>query len=312
MRLLNSMKKRRYFIITVDTEGDNLWDYKEGEEVQTKNALFIPRFQELCEKYGFKPVYLTNYEMILSSDFVQYIKPKVEAGLCEVGIHIHAWNNPPYYELNGPYNGNPYLIEYPYEVMREKFKVTYDLICDRIGDPPVSHRAGRWAMNDDYFRLLKDCNVKVDCSYTPLVSWSHCPGKIISAGPDYTKASVYPSVINGVLEVPMTYRKKRFLSNGSLKHKIKMLIKGDLLALRPAIEPLENMKKLCANISMDPKVDYVELMIHSSELMPGGSPYFKDEHSIESLYNSLFELFEFAKKQSFEGITLGEYAEYIG
>ena len=55
------MKK---FIITVDTEGDNLWGYKEGDTITTNNALYIPRFQELCENYGFKPVYLTNYEMI--------------------------------------------------------------------------------------------------------------------------------------------------------------------------------------------------------------------------------------------------------
>ena len=44
----------RHFIITIDTEGDNLWSYKQGERVMTENSLYIPRFQELCEKYGFK------------------------------------------------------------------------------------------------------------------------------------------------------------------------------------------------------------------------------------------------------------------
>lgn len=40
------------FLITVDTEGDNLWQWKPGEKITTENSLFIPRFQELCEKYG--------------------------------------------------------------------------------------------------------------------------------------------------------------------------------------------------------------------------------------------------------------------
>ena len=55
----------RNFIITVDTEGDNLWRWKKGEPITTNNVHFIPRFQELCEEFGFKPVYLTKYKNIL-------------------------------------------------------------------------------------------------------------------------------------------------------------------------------------------------------------------------------------------------------
>lgn len=47
----------KHFIITVDTEGDNLWEYKKGTPIGTENAKYLPRFQSLCEKYGFKPVY---------------------------------------------------------------------------------------------------------------------------------------------------------------------------------------------------------------------------------------------------------------
>ena len=33
----------KYFIITVDTEGDNLWSYHKEEEVKTQNSFYIPR-----------------------------------------------------------------------------------------------------------------------------------------------------------------------------------------------------------------------------------------------------------------------------
>lgn len=51
------------FLITIDTEGDNLW--QKHDSITTENARYLPRFQQLCEKYGFKPVYLTNYEMAI-------------------------------------------------------------------------------------------------------------------------------------------------------------------------------------------------------------------------------------------------------
>ena len=43
----------------------------------------------------------------------ELLKGYLAKGKCEVGIHVHAWNNPPLYYLDAKYNGNPYLIEYP-------------------------------------------------------------------------------------------------------------------------------------------------------------------------------------------------------
>ena len=48
-------------------------------------------------------------------------------------------------------------------------------------------------------------------------------------------------------------------------------------------------------------------MIHSSELMPGGSPNFKDENSIENLYIDIESIFSYAKSKGYVGITLREY-----
>ena len=214
--------------------------------------------------------------MICDDRFVNYIKPKAESGLCEVGIHVHAWNTPPYYELKKEYGGNPYLIEYPYEIMREKFAVTYNLINKRIGIAPVSHRAGRWVMNNDYFQLLKEFGVKVDCSYTPL-------------------------------EVPMTIRKIHSYGDGSFKQNIRSLIKGELVWLRPALTTMKRMKKLCQNVSKEKDNDYIEFMLHSSELMAGGSPYFKTESAINELYQDIKLLFSYVASIGYEGITLTDY-----
>jgi hypothetical protein len=52
--------------------------------------------------------------------------------------------------------------------------------------------------------------------------------------------------------------------------------------------------------------DFVEFMIHSSELMPGGSPNFPTVRSIDALYATLEPLFAEAAK-SFVGLTMAEY-----
>ena len=60
------MKK---FLISIDTEGDNLWDWDEKSPIGTLNSSYLPRFQELCDRYGFKPTYLSNWEMVSNPKF---------------------------------------------------------------------------------------------------------------------------------------------------------------------------------------------------------------------------------------------------
>ena len=297
---------KKHFIITVDTEGHNLWNYREGESIETQNADYIPRFQHLCEKYGFKPVYLTNYEMALSDSFVNSAKEWLSKGTCEIGVHLHAWNNPPYYKLSGPYNGNPYLIEYPTDVMILKFKVIYNLIIERFGIIPISHRAGRWAMDDRYFKILKDFGILVDCSYTPGINWSNNKG-ITIGGSDYSRENLAPYYINSVLEMPISVYNTHSCQKGSLKHKIKVFFSGEKIWLRPATNSAKEICMAIDKISKKTNVDYVEFMIHSSELMPGGSPYFKDENAINEEFSIIEQVFRYALSLGYTGSTFIEY-----
>lgn len=294
------------FIITVDTEGDNLWNYVHGNPITTENAKYIPRFQMLCEKYGFKPVYLTNYEMANDDEFVKYAKEWLDKCNCEIGIHLHAWNNPPVVPLVGQYAYNPYLIEYSPEIMHEKFKVLYLTIKNRFGIPPVSHRAGRWAMNGHYYNILKEFGIKVDCSVTPHIDWTASKG-VTMGGSDYSNAPEKPYMIGSVLEVPVSIRYMRHLAEGRIRHITKVLLLGENVWLRPALHDYRTMKKLIDKLDNECDTDYVEFMIHSSELMPGGSPYFKDGKSIERMYNIIDRLFKYAYEKGYRGSTLNDY-----
>ena len=55
------------------------------------------------------------------------------------------------------------------------------------------------------------------------------------------------------------------------------------------------------------KTDYMMFMLHTSEMMPGGSPAFRSEASIEKLYDDLEVFFKYVSSFCV-GKTIGEYA----
>lgn len=293
----------------MDTEGDNLWGWKPDKPITTENTNYIPRFQELCEKYGFKPVYLTNYEMAMDDRWVAYSKQKAQEGKCEIGMHLHAWNTPPEHELENRFGGNPYITEYPPEVIDEKVATMMQLLQDRYEMPILSHRSGRWATNEAYFDSLARHGIRIDCSVTPELDLSNLAGCSQNCGNDYRKApkGVY-KIHPDILEVPMTTRLVRQCNKGSLKHRVRTLLKGEESWLRPIRHSVAPMKKLTEKVIRQGNEDYLEFMIHSSELMPGGSIFFKDADAVERLYKTMEQYFDYVTTLGYCGMTMQDFA----
>lgn len=305
------MKNKKYFIITIDTEADNQWD--SNHECSTENAKYLPRFQELAEKYGYKPVWLTTYEMANDNFFVKYFRKKQDAGLCEIGMHLHAWNTPPKFNLVSKTNERSYLIEYPIDIMEKKINIMDTLLTNKFGIKPISHRAGRWAMNDDYFKLLKKYDYKIDCSVTPHINWKNSLGETGISGSNYKKFNEQSYMIdNSLLEVPMTIRNshtfqiERINSIKRLFREIQLFLLGRNQWIRPdsdfSLKGIFNVIDKCNKNN-----DYIMFMIHSSELMPCGSPNFKTQEDIDKLYVVIDEIFTYVSNYGYEGITLRDY-----
>lgn len=309
---MNEMNKK-YFIITIDTEGDNLWQWKNGMPITTNNTKYLQRFQDLCNKYGFKPVWLSNWEMINDSEFVSFIKRNLKENACELGMHLHAWNTPPYHELPMHDNsGAPYLIEYPKNIMEQKIASITAKMKEQFGFVPISHRAGRWAMNDDYFELLYKYGYEIDCSITPGINWKDSVGQTPDFyGVNYQKALKNVHMQNELIEVPVTveYTHKMFVSvRKSFKENVKAIIygiKGKNVWFRPNRENFDELNWL-VDKNRNSNAEYLMFMLHSSELMPGENPTFRNSDEIEQLYKNLEVLFTKIQK-SYYGITLEQY-----
>jgi hypothetical protein len=317
------------FIITIDTEGDNLWACP--RDITTRNAAYLPRFQSLCERYRFKPVYLTNYEMAMSDAFVEFGRDVISRDAGEVGMHLHAWNSPPLYALtDDDMRYQPYLIEYPAAVMKEKIKVITGLLEDRFGRRMVSHRAGRWAFDGRYAAMLMDAGYRVDCSVTPGVDWSRNPGapggrggSNYTAFPDrpyfLTPADIAAPSNGALLEVPMTVRSGRLYRQVPWAYRVPV-VRWLAKKASPAPcwlcpTPLQEKRNLGTMLQLARRAradgaSHMEFMMHSSELMPGGSPTFRDDSDIDRLYEHLEMLFQEVAAWCY-GATLAEFDQAL-
>jgi hypothetical protein len=324
------------FLITIDTEGDNVWN--RPRRVQTRNAEFLERFQQLCERFGQRPTWLTNHEMMLSPTFRALARDVIARGSGEIGMHLHAWNSPPLEPLTrDDAEAQPYLIEYEPDVMREKIHTLTGTLEDTLGVKMVSHRAGRWSFDERYAEMLLEEGYRVDCSVTPLVSWASTLGDPKGiGGTDYTNFphEAYWISLDDIsrpgsshlLEVPVTivsFRPniiKRLLDVAdslprplapvsALTHRITNRVSKPAEWLRPTGH---NSRRLgdVVDLVVDRRRQYAEFMLHSSELMPAGSPTFPDAQSIEALYADLELLFERVASR-FRGMTLSEFHDEV-
>lgn len=295
------------FIVTVDTEGDNLW--AAPREITVRNAAYLPRFQVLCERHGIRPVYLVNHEMATAAAFVEFGRHVVARGTGEIGMHLHAWNSPPLVPLTGDdFRYQPYLVEYPEATMRAKIRHLTALLEDTFDVKMASHRAGRWAFDRRYGALLQAEGYRVDCSVTPGIDWRSSPGAPGGrGGADYRRSPPRPHWWDGLpagstradalLEVPLTVHPRTPFRTVPWAYRTPLLRRAATrLApahawLYPAVTGLPLMLEAVDDLRRA-GVDHLEMMLHSSELMPGGSATYRDEAAVDRLYEDLEALFE--------------------
>lgn len=311
------------FIITVDTEGDNLWNIKQCPDgiadITNRNGEYIERFQQLCEKYQLIPTYFVNHEMTKSEAFVELGKEAAKTNKCEIGMHMHAWNSPPISSLPKPLNrkcGKPYAGEYASSILYDKMEYLHNELEETFDVPITSHRGGRWYFDERILDFLIKKHYLADSSITPGLSWekqygNHMPGKnyknVKMQAYELDAHNILGSGETGVIEIPTTIVTLPFYWTGC---KDIADIKGSFTKrywLRPDGKNLKEMLWVMHRAYVA-KQDYMHFMIHSSELMPGGSPRFKTVNSIERLYYDMEVVFATASRYS-KGTKISDYAQ---
>lgn len=301
-----------HLIVTIDTEEEGLWG---GRYLRTGNTVEnirgVPRFQKLCDRFGIQPVYLVDAPVVESDDAVGILRAIHDDGRCEIGAHVHPWCNPPFEEDINEYN--TYLCNLPESLQRRKTEWLTNRIESRFGRRPTSFRAGRYGLDATGARILSDLGYMVDSSVIPFTDYS-------PMGPDFHRAPFRPYRVSkhnlcaddpsgDLLEVPVCVGYSR--ANFSQANAIRTFAKNSWLRrfravgiidrlgiarrikLCPEQATAKNMQRLIS-ACLRQHVECVVMMLHSSSLMAGCSPYVADgEDALEGLYDRLAQTFDF-------------------
>ncbi len=308
---MNSVNKstERILAVTVDTEEEGLWgDQFSAVDNTTENLKGLPRFQSICEGLQVTPTYLVDAPVVQDRTAMNLMRVWQESAACEVGAHCHAWCNP-------PIDDEPVSIErtflhrYPKEVQFAKLQWLTDRIADATGRRPTSYRSGRYGFDGTTAEVLDDLGYVVDSSVLPLFEYRS------EGGPDFVHFDRFPSRWFGtesarkLAEVPVTsgFVRPRY----ELQKRIWLAVRNSpwrqmrvpgiadrlgiarRVKLTPEGTTISDQKKLIDACVADGQTTLV-LMLHSSSLVPGLSPYSRDETHLESFYARFSETIDYA------------------
>jgi hypothetical protein len=193
-------------VITVDAEEDQ-WGVAPSGAASVTNIQEVRTLQKLFNEHQVVPTYLLTYPVANDEQAAAVFQDLLDVGQCEIGMHCHPWNTPPYQE---PVNRrNSMLCNLPPSLQLEKLQRLHEVISKRFGRPPLVFRSGRWGFGGETAGILAKLGCRVDSSITPYTSWT------ASEGPDFSSYSPHAfSFSSGnlsrndpdgdMLEVPVT------------------------------------------------------------------------------------------------------------
>ena len=367
-------ERRPVLVVTVDTEEEGLWSgqfVREGNRAENV-ALGIPRFQELCERYGIKPTYLVDAPVLEDREAVRLLQSLAERDGCEIGAHLHPWCTPPFEEQISP--DTTFLCNLKPHLQRAKIEWLTEKIQSVLGVRPTSFRAGRYGIGPVALCALQNLGYVTDSSVLPFADYTNI------GGPNFTHAPVVPYLalhppsdghercdlptknpcavsdthripssldpmdannsfwqqaevtpdelaMSGLVEVPVAsgytrwpfrrwHNLKRSLRRwGGARFRLPGLLDRLNIARYVKFSPeqanLTRLKQL-ADVYCAHHLPVMVMMLHSSSLVSGCSPYCRNERDLEEMYRRLESIFDYCiRRYNMPTMRLTEYARAV-
>lgn len=312
-----------YLTVTIDVEPDcsPSWHYSNPLTFEGVRLGIKERLQPLFNKYGIVPTYLINNVVLEDAESVNILK-NLE-GNYELGTHLHPEFIEPEKSVHNyaGSKGEANCCFYKPEIEFEKIKNITEIFEKQIGYKPTSFRAGRFSAGKNTIASLVKCGYKVDTSVTPHICWND---KTREDPVDFTNAFEQPYFIKNntilekdlraqILEVPITIcplpnmiLKEIFLSIGGLRRKIR---KNKFVWLRPIFSSYHQLIQLVNYLNQNNyKEDtlVINMMFHNVEVIPGLSPYTKNENDCTQYLHLLENFFKYCNSHSIQSINISK------
>jgi peptidoglycan/xylan/chitin deacetylase (PgdA/CDA1 family) len=314
------MSARPAVLAVVDTEADDQWSAAGRREMSVRNADRLPALQELFGRHGVRPTYVVTWEMATRPESAAVLKSLAATGRCEIGTHLHPWSSPPFRPEDLAAHTYPHNL--PPELLETQIAELTSAIETNLGVRPTTYRAGRNGFDGRTLPVLERLGYTVDTSVDPLFN-ERTKGGMVFAGapldpyhPDY--ADVRRQGASKILEIPISAATLPGLPNPieAVYARLKPIPwRGALrrlgvrpVWLRPSYSALPDMTAFADRLRARGAPCF-NVIFHSSEVLPGGSPYTPDEASVARFLSDLSRLLEhLTGPVGAEGRTCAEFA----
>ena len=299
------------FVVTVDTEEEFDWNAPFSRDKHgMAHISAIPRFQTMCNARGVVPSYLVDYPVTQNARAAEMLGGYTADGRAEIGVQLHPWVNPPFDEDVGVFNS--FACNLPDELEREKFKILYEAIVDKMATRPDSYRAGRYGAGPNIEKILVEFGVAIDTSARARFDYSY------QGGPDYTNHPVVPYWLERgkLLELPVTTvfggmlrgqgdfvfsaleseTSRSTMARTGLLERIALTPEG--IPVGKAIEAID--------LALEQRVPVLNFSFHSPSLAAGHTPYVRSEADVESFYIWWEQVFDHLEKKGVRNVTMAE------
>jgi hypothetical protein len=297
------MSARPSVLAVVDTEADDQWTAAGRREMSVKNAERLPALQALFERHGVRPTYVVTWEMATRPESAAVLRSLAADGRCEVGTHLHPWSSPPFRPEDLAAHTYPHNL--PPELLERQIRELTEAIETNLGVRPTTYRAGRNGFDGRTLPVLERLGYTVDTSVDPLFNEKTKGGMVFAGAPLDPYHPDYEDVrrpgASKILEIPISAatlpglpkpieglyaRLKPIPWRGALKR-----LGVRPVWLRPSYSALRDMTAFADRMRAR-QAPCFNVIFHSSEVLPGGSPYTPDAASVERFLSDLTRLLE--------------------
>jgi len=318
--MTNTISGRPALLVGIDTEADDQWSAAGRKWLEVRNAERLPALQALFDEFGVRPTYVVTHEMATRPASVAVLRELAAGGHCEIGTHLHPWSSPPFRPED--LDGHTYPHNLPLELLERQLTELTATIEERLGVRPTTYRAGRNGFSGASLPILERLGYTVDTSVDPLFNERRKGGMLFAGAPVRPYFPDYDDVRrpgrSRVLEVPITAAtlpglpkvlERAYATLPPIPYRGAFKRLGvRAVWLRPSYSPLADMLSFADRLAAR-RAPCFNIIFHSSEILPGGSPYTPDEASVTRFLADLRRLLEHLTALGAVGRTYREFRD---
>lgn len=306
------------FLLTVDTEEEFDWLAPLVRHDYRIDALpALSNFQQFCEGLGIVPIYLVDYPVADSALAGDALRAAVQSGRAEIGVQLHPWVNPPHDEEVT--NFNSFAGNLPRELERAKFRTLRDRIEENFGVAPRIFRCGRYGAGPNTAEILIEGGITIDTSVRASFDYS------TGGGPNYRDHPLRPYWLNRtapLLELPLTTtywgplrqlgpwlypRLWRLPQIRGILSKLGLL---ERIPLTPeGVSASEAIRGI--DMAIDLGLPVLVLSFHSPSLVPGNTPYVRNNEELDRFYDWWREILSYLDRRGIKPASAAEVLDAV-